>query len=238
MGKADGSSRLPMSGKTSTLSTRFTFSFDIFHFFYPLPVKQSLTAAGSAQWTPNLDRKSFEDHISSLLKTPKLVKTMSLHTQLAVQATAQAAPEFSCPPARRGLIVCQSGDLIDHSELLPHFYRSEQKDYSYASAARRTPPLWLLHQLPNMTAAHLAREWTITGPAHSFSQAELPTEQGILTATLLFEAGDVDELLLVAVARQNLPKGNSCHAAVWHLRETPDTDFMENLTSFLSSTVS
>ncbi|MEM1157574.1 MAG: hypothetical protein AAF649_07275 [Verrucomicrobiota bacterium] len=169
-------------------------------------------ATGTAQWEPAVDPQEFETSISNLLDTPKLVKTMALHTCIALQAVATAVPEFSCPPERRGLIVCLGGDRIDYSEVVPHLPGTNENELCYNHASRRIPPLWLLQQLPNMTAAHIAREWDIRGSTHSFNQSTLPLDQGHLTARMLFHQKEINELLLVAVDAGDIPR-----AKVWHL---------------------
>ncbi len=207
-------------------------------------MKHAWATAGSSQWHPQSGQEAkdfLENETSRLLKTPKLVKTMSVHAQLAMQAASQANPQFTCPPDRRALILCQGGDRIDHTEWIPHFCQAETPHPpaapSYASAARRTPPLWLLHQLPNMTAAHLAREYEIRGATHSFSQSDLPLDQGWLTATLLFEANEADEILFAAL---ELPHAATSQrqpwlAAVWHLTHTPAPFGSASLQELVSS---
>ncbi|MEM6884169.1 MAG: hypothetical protein AAF571_04000 [Verrucomicrobiota bacterium] len=175
-------------------------------------MNQPIATTGTAQWDPETDPQVFGNLISDLLDTPKLVKTMGLHTQIALHAVANAAPEFTSRPERCGLIVCLGGDRVDYSEVVPHLPSITDDSPSYARATRRTPPLWLLQQLPNMTAAHIAREWEIRGATHSFSQDTLPLDQGILTAQLLFDQSEVDELLLVAVEA-----GDTLSATAWHL---------------------
>lgn len=156
-------------------------------------------AYDTAEWHPEMDEAALDEQVSRLLASQKLIKTMSCHTKLALQSVARLNPTFTCPPEHRGLIVCQGGDQIQYTEVLPQFTGTTDTPHSYAKAARRTPPLWLLQQLPNMTAAHLAREWQLRGPSHSFSQWQLPVDQGHLTARMLFEAGEAEEILEVTL---------------------------------------
>jgi len=175
-------------------------------------VKPPSAPFGIAHECPDTPADVFENLISNLLKTPKLVKTMGPRTPYTIQATVNASPTFSCSPERRGLIVCQGGLRIDYSAVIPHFEtNSTAGDHGNAQATRRTPPLWLLQQLPNMIAAHLAREWEIRGSVHSFSQQQLPLEQGNLTAQILLDSGEADEILFIA-----LDASPKCRAAAWH----------------------
>jgi len=138
---------------------------------------------------------------------------MSLHTQMALLAVANTSPDFSCNATERGLIVCLGGDRIDYSEVRPHLPDSTQDCPTYAQATRQTPPLWLLQQLPNMTAAHIAREWNIQGATLSFSQSTVALNQGQQTAQLLLDQAEAEEVLLVAVNASDIPT-----ATAWHLK--------------------
>jgi hypothetical protein len=186
-------------------------------------VSTSWIAAGTARWSSDIELSALEKQTIPLLKTPKLVKTMGISAQLAIQAAAQANPVFSAPPERRGLIVCQGGDMVDYSELSPLFPIQTDGIIDYSRVARRTPPLWLLQQLPNMTTAHLAREWLIQGPTHSFNLPVTPLAQGWLTAQFIFEFGEADELLIAALNVDLKSKDQPSYAIVIHLSSPPDS---------------
>lgn len=186
-------------------------------------MNQNFAATGSATWNPDIDPVKFDQHISSLLGTPKLIKTMAPAAKVGVKAAASAAPHFCCDPQDRALIVCEGGARIDYAPFFAVTETDRPSGFSYSRMTRCTPPLWLLHQLPNMTAAHLAREWNIQGATLSFNQTKIPLEQGNHSARLLFSSGEAKEILLVAIQA-----GTRITAAAWHLTHSAVTVSMDS----------
>ncbi|MEM6820787.1 MAG: hypothetical protein AAF558_02435 [Verrucomicrobiota bacterium] len=136
----------------------------------------------------------------SCVNDPKMVNTMDRRTCLALRSLASLDIRFASPPSQRGLLVASSCDSIDYQDFIEIFRRSEEIPTNrFSEATRRFPPLWLLQRLPNMTAAHIAREYKIQGCVHTFQNWHAPVDQAFEMLHLLHKNREIDEILVVCV---------------------------------------
>lgn len=161
-----------------------------------------IQAEGTYQIEAGTDIRTLEDQVARTLRWPKLIKAMDRRAQAAHLATYPLASSWKSTPPRRALVVIQNSGSERSSSRFGWLAASGTSPLSDQQLRRNVPPLWLLHHLPNMTAAHLAREYMIEGPVHSLAGEDQGYEDCCLLIEDMFSSDEADEVALLEVRIQ------------------------------------
>lgn len=163
----------------------------------------------SPQRTAALD----EDHLLNHLPKRKDIHRMDRRARLALAAALEAFAvsglKFDQPSFRRGICVGVGVSDLGIDSMIRAIQRAglssnATEDELAKALTKSLSPRWLLPQLPNMTAAHLAIAFRAQGPVHTSSDAMMGGQALQVAASLILDdeadvvlAGEVDASLHV-----------------------------------------
>lgn len=129
---------------------------------------------------------------------PKLLRLMNLRTRQILRAALEAARLADLPtPAgpECAVVVGLSQSTLGAPDLAAALAHHPHLP-AFQAWQTEIPPLWMLHWLPNLTAAHLAIQLGASGPAHTLA-APSPTlwQETTTLAREFLEAHDARTVL-------------------------------------------
>jgi 3-oxoacyl-(acyl-carrier-protein) synthase len=128
----------------------------------------------------------------------KVAKTLDRRAELALVAAQQAingsAWTHCKDPIRRGISLAVGTASMNEKDL-EDIHAAAENVSLLEKWKKHLPPLWLLKQLPNMPASHLAIQFQAQGPVLT----SLCGRQALVEAFDLIENGEADVMLVGAV---------------------------------------
>ncbi len=153
-----------------------------------------------------------EEHVSC----KRLLKAMSRDIQLGVSAASQAMADAglqagSVEPERLGVVFGagrmtstpqELADAAEHCRGADGQFLYERFD---AEAMSQIAPLWLLRQLPNMSACHVSIEFDAQGPNNTITARDSSTLLALAEAVSCIERGAADAMIVGACSSHTQP---------------------------------